>query len=230
MSERPIKIQCPACREIVVLERFRTDREGLRFACAECGRITLVANADNLPGAAASAGPAPASGAAAPAASAAAAAAGADEIMCPKCGHTQAGGQSCHRCGLDFLRFDPANLPQPPPGATELWSAIEARPDDVEQLQRFVDLCAEHDRLDFASRQARILARQPGGAAAAAQLQGRIAALAQARLAAIAPSSAVDEEDKKQRSRVVWWVLLLVALGALGYLVYVASEKMGRFI
>jgi hypothetical protein len=224
MSQRAIKIQCPECREIVSLERFTTDREGLHFECAECGRVNLVANADNLPGAAATADPAPA------ATAGAAAAAGADGIMCPKCGHTQTGGQSCHRCGLDFLRFDPANLPQPPPGAAELWSAIEARPDDADQLQRFVDLCAEHDRLDFASRQARILARQPGGAAAAAQLQARIAALAQARLAAIAPSPAVDEEDKKQRSRVVWWVLLLVALGALGYLVYTASEKMGRFI
>jgi len=204
MSERPIKIQCPACREIVVLERFSTDREGLRFACAECGRVNQVANADNLPAAAATPDAAPAAtGAAAAGAAAAAEPAGADEIMCPKCGHTQAGGEACHRCGLDFLRFDPANLPQPPPGAAELWSAIEARPDDQDQLQRFVDLCAEHGRLDFASRQARILARQPGGAAAAAQLQARIAALAQARLAAIAPTPAADEEDKKQRSRAV---------------------------
>lgn len=48
MTKPGMKVQCPKCREIVVMEAFSTSAEGLRFKCDECGEIVFLPNPANL--------------------------------------------------------------------------------------------------------------------------------------------------------------------------------------
>ena len=226
-----MKVQCPECREIVAMEHFSTSAEGLRFKCAECGRVHFLANPDNLgeeEGAAAAPAETEAETAApSPTPAQASAKRLEDERTCPKCGHAQSGGDACVKCGLNFLRFDPANLPPDPPEAAALWAQVMTTPGDDALHERFVQACNKAERLDYATRQYRILGREPGQEATAARMQVRIVSLAQAQLAP-AGLEAGPSEKPKRNSRIIMWVVLVLGLGALGYLIYSSSEMLKK--
>jgi len=220
-----MKVQCPACREIVAMEVFTTSSQGLRFCCTECGRITFLDNPDNLD--AQPDEPAAAEPVVPPEAGRTEAQPAPDERTCPKCGHAQAGGQSCNKCGLDFLRFDPENLPPDPPEATDLWARLIDHPQDEALHERFIQACNQAGRLDFATRQYRILSRRPGLAAVAERMRARIVSLAQAQIAS-ATLTVGPNEGPKLTSRIIMWVVLVLAMSGLAYLIYSSSEMLKK--
>ncbi len=217
-----MKVQCPECREIVAMVEFSTSAEGLRFKCAECGRTHFLANPDNL-----DAEVGDGARAVSPAEEAAAPGPDPDERLCPKCGHAQSGGQACNKCGLDFLRFDPSNLPPDPPEAADLWTKVLDAPGEDDLHERFIQACNQAGRLDFATRQYRILSREPGMGAVAERMRVRIVSLAQAQLANPA-LEAGPSDAPKHTSRLVLWILLILAMGGLGYLIYSSSEMLKK--
>lgn len=219
-----MKVQCPACREIVKMERFVTSTEGLRFTCPDCEQLVFVANADNLDEerdseATQATQPKQAAPTVAPAVP------DEDQITCPKCGNTQADKDNCHRCGLNFLRFDPANLPPDPPEAVAAWKAVEADPDNLDLNKAFVEACNQAGRLDFAGRQYRLLGRDPAWTDLVERMRLRIATLAQAQLApgGLQTSSA---NDPKRTSRIFMWVVLALSLAGFCYLIYISSDML----
>lgn len=215
-----MKVQCPECREIVPMQEFSTSTEGLRFKCAECAQTHFLENPDNLePGAdQAGAQPPPQAPRQQPKP---------DERVCPKCGHAQTGGEACNKCGLDFLRFDPENLPEDPPAAASLWAQLVDAPREEALHERFIQACNDAGRLDYATRQYRILGRQPGLAATAERMRVRIVSLAQAQLAPAAMEGG-PSEGPKRTSRIIMWVVLIFGLGGLGYLIYSSSEMLKK--
>lgn len=222
-----MKVQCPSCREIVDMQEFETSAEGLRFVCSACGASNFIANPSGpaagttgAPEQAVAGGVLSAAGpeALAPAAPARAGAA-ADEILCPKCGHAQSDPFACHRCGLVFERFDPSKLPPDPLEAARLWDQLEQRPGDEELHERFVHECTQLDRLDYATRQYRILARREGGREVAERMLARVAELGQARL----PASVSSHEQTREQGktlRLILWAVVLLGLGALAWAVF----------
>ncbi len=231
-----MKVQCPECKEIVVMDVFETSSEGLRFVCPECQRIHFIENKDNLDQEDASRQGTPSEKTenttgrksdvivASPEL--------ADESLgrqkiCPKCGHAQTGGTSCHKCGLDFLRFDPSNLPPDPKDASRIWNEIEHNPQDQQLHEEFIKACNEVGRLDYATRQYRILSRLPGMANIAQKMQTRILSLAQAQLVP-GGLEASSRDDPKKKSKIVTWLLLLAAMGGVIYLVYASSRLLEK--
>lgn len=221
-----MKVQCPECREIVGLEEFSTSEAGLRFRCPECDRINFIPNRRSLAAEADPGGDSPPPGKPALAA-ASPTPPGPEARLCPKCGHTQPFGDACNRCGLNFLRFDPANLPSDPPEAAELWEQIQHRPQDLELHERFLEACYRAGRLDHATRQYRVLGRDPRSSEVVLQMRARIVSLAQAQLA---PAGLVgdDREAAKRRSRIVMWVVMILALGGFALLVYYSSDMLKK--
>lgn len=210
-----MKVQCPSCRDIVEMAEFSTSAAGLRFVCPACGASNFIPAPES--------GPAPPAQAEPPASPAppaeAARPADAEEIVCPKCGHAQHDPYACHRCGLVFDRFDPASLPPDPLEARQLWEQIERRPGDEELHERFIHECSQLDRLDYATRQYRVLARRSGNREVAERMLARVAELGQARLPAPGP----DHDQARQQGRTlrnILWVIVLVGLGLLAYLVF----------
>lgn len=217
-----MKVQCPECREIVPMTEFSTSAEGLRFKCAECGRTHFLDNPDNLD---ADSGQAERS--VSPATDVTASSPDPDERLCPKCGHTQSGGPACNKCGLDFLRFDPDNLPPDPPEAAEIWAQVLEAPSDDARHERFIHACNNAGRLDYATRQYRILSREPGMGAVAERMRVRIVSLAQAQLANPALDAGPSDAPKRTR-RVAMWIMLILAMGGLAYLIYSSSEMLKK--
>jgi ribosomal protein S27E len=214
-----MKIQCPACREIVELTEFTTSDAGLTVLCTACGKKSFVPNprtATPDPGDVATPAADPAVATPGP---------GAAAVTCPKCGHTQKDPVACHRCGLVFARFDPSILPADPPGPTALWQEIQAHPGDRALHERFQQLCLQEDRLDYATRQYRLLQRDPANAALAADMQKRLLGLAQARLA---PAMQPSGRSLSRRAKVINWVVLVVLAAGLAYAAFRLVEMLSR--
>jgi hypothetical protein len=207
-----LKIQCPSCKEIVDMNDFSTSSEGLRFCCPACGQQHFLENPTKEPPTAV--GPdttEPAPG----------------QIVCPKCGHSQEKGEACHRCGLMFARWDPANQPAPPLQAENLWAEIERQPHDVDLHEQFVQACHAADRLDYATRQYRILEKRPDLKAVIERMQQRIFSLAQSR---IVPMTHDDPgaDKKRQLMRLLLWVLLAASIAAFAYLLMDQANSLGQ--
>ncbi len=213
-----LKIQCPECREIAAMEEFSTSETGLRFRCGDCGQEIFVPNPDNIDNL---------DNLGKERQQATEAADSAGEIVCPKCGHAQTVDEACRLCGLNFLRFDPANLPPDPPEAAGLWEQLIERPDEMDLHERFVKACSDAERLDYATRQYRILGRRPGMAEVAERLKLRVLSLAQARIAPIG-LDAGPRDDPGHRNRIFMWVMLLLALAGFIFLVYYSSEMLEK--
>lgn len=217
------------------METFATSSEGLRFLCPECQHIHFIENKANLDkqetGVHASpydedtGEPEPTSDATKPATPVPPLRG--EQKICPKCGHAQSGGTSCHKCGLDFLRFDPANLPPDPVEAALIWSRIEHDPQDQALHEQFLNACNKAGRLDYATKQYRILSRLPGMANLSQRMQARILSLAQAQ---IMPGGleATPRDNPKTKSKILVWLLLLLSLGGIGYLIYASSKLLEK--
>jgi ribosomal protein S27AE len=212
-----MKIQCPSCREIVELREFSTSTEGLRLRCGSCGQVVFLANANNLDEPASGSQTTP--GALEPTAQEPHPA----EIACPKCGHAQRDPIACHQCGLVFSRWNPATLPPDPPEAAALWRELESRPGDEELHERFLEACHAAGRLDYATRQHRMLARRGGPADLLQRMQARALRLAQARLV---PGGLRPTDKAEARGRMRWllYAILLLAVAGLTYLIFNASD------
>jgi hypothetical protein len=211
-----VKIQCPSCRDIVELQEFTTSEAGLQLRCPACRKVTFLANPRSLqdeatPGAAVTPG--------------APERARVGGVTCPKCGHAQSDPAACHRCGLVFSKFDPQALPPDPPEAAAAWRRIEASPGDEGLHEQFLAACDRAGRLDYATRQYRLLAQQGGSPELLARAQQRILQLAQAKLlpGGLQPS---DRDAAKNRTRWVVYAILLAAVGLLSYLIYTAGDFM----
>lgn len=227
-----MKVQCPNCKEIVSMDRFETSSDGLRFLCPECQEIHFIENKANLDvGESSAAVPhteeALAGNKNSPFPSEASEREKSDQQrVCPKCGHLQIGGTSCHKCGLDFLRFDPSNLPQDPPEAASIWSDIEHNPEDRQLHEDFIAACNDANRLDYATRQYRIFSRLPGMAQISEKMQARILSLAQAQIMPGGLESSRD--DPKKTSKVVMWLLFIAAMAGIGYIIFASSELLEK--
>lgn len=210
----------------MAMDSFETSADGLRFLCPECKSIHFIENKANLDQEQTQQQ------------------AGLDDIsypssppetereegeqrICPKCGHAQTGGASCHKCGLDFLRFDPSNLPPDPKLGSRIWAQIEHNPQDQQLHENFLKACNEVGRLDYATRQYRVLSRLPGMAKVSQRMQARILSLAQAQLMP-GGLEATSRDDPKKTSRILVWVLFILALGGIGYLIYASSELLEK--
>ncbi len=208
-----MKIQCPSCRDIVELEEFTTSEAGLRLRCPACRQVSFLANPGSFAedGSAATTEPAPE--------------ARAGGVTCPKCGHAQADPLACHRCGLVFARFDASALPADPPEAAALWRELEASPGDEGLHERFLLACDRANRLDYATRQHRLLERRGAPPELLARQRQRALQLAQAKLlpGGLQPS---DRDAARGRSRWFVYALLLAAVAGLSYLIYSASDLM----
>ena len=133
-----MKVQCPECRDIVEMKQFSTSAEGLRFCCDSCQAICFIPNANSLIPDREQTGqtkqnkepPTPVDEVYNPPAQPAPKPDKQLVLTCPKCGHAQAAGDNCNRCGLSFSKFDPANLPPDPKEAVDIWQEILSNPTD----------------------------------------------------------------------------------------------------
>lgn len=202
------KIQCPSCRELVPLQEFQTSARGLSFRCPACGNVQNVPNASSGE----------------PAAPGREAGAALDRI-CPKCGHAQPGGQNCVLCGLHFENA--GHLLAPPDEVVAAFERLDTEHDDPAELEEFIIVCEKAGRLDWATRQARILGRVPERAALARAMRARIVERAQAQLVPLlrADRSLGDTENRKR----IWlWVVLVLSLGLLIWVVSSASALLQK--
>jgi len=210
-----MKVQCPDCREIVEMVEFSTSEEGLRFTCGNCKKANFLANPK-------AAGPTPAEarGAAPPAP--------ADEVICPKCGHGQKDTFACHRCGLVFEKFDESSLPPDPGEAAALWKEIQLLPADESRHEAFLEACQKADRMDYAARQYRLILREPAKKALAEKMLEKIFKKAQAQLAPAAIATEGRRGERKQKSKMVVWILLAVCGGLLLYYIISMTDMLSR--
>ena len=222
-----MKVQCPKCKDIVEMRDFRTSAEGLEFRCVACGKHNFLANADSLDEEAdddhrpteLEVRPQPGAGAS-KAVPASVFVPGEAEVLCPKCGHSQLLDTACHRCGLMFERFDPANLPPDPERACSVWEALLQDPENDELHEQFLDTCQRLDRLDFASRQYRMLTRSEPHREKAELMLDRIFVKAQAQLGGQSLIGPVKKEPSRMGKIILWVVFAMLAAGAIGYMAY----------
>lgn len=211
-----MKVQCPSCREIVEMADFTTSEAGLSFRCALCQQTTFLPAPGHDP---ADAAPVPPGTFQAAPAETPPEAGG---VVCPKCGHTQRDAVACHRCGLNFAKFDPQSLPPDPPEAAALWEQILRSPQDPALHDRFVQRCLEVNRPDFAARRYRELTQTKAHRAIAEKMIERMLQAAQARLAPALSSTPRGEVS--QTGRILFWLLAIAALGLIGYFILAASD------
>ncbi len=208
-----MKVQCPACREIVEMEVFSTTEAGLSFDCPGCGKSNFIPNpqADKELHTQAPAETATETVAEQDA--------GDDEIVCPKCGHAQKDLYACHRCGLVFAKFDASNEPPEPNAARELWLRIEADPHDQDLHEEFIKASMEARRPDYAARNYRILSRKPGMGELAEKMLVRLQTKLQAQLApgSLSPTSS---DNPRRWGKILIWTLLAASIALLAYLLY----------
>jgi len=150
------------------------------------------------------------------------------EVICPKCGHGQRDPYACHRCGLVFEKFDQSRLPPDPEEAAGLWKEIQQTPADQERHEAFLEACQKADRLDYAARQYRLMLREPGRKDLAEKMLERLFSKAQAQLAPVALATEGRREDRKQKSRIIFWILLAVCGGLLIYYIISMTDMLSR--
>ncbi|MBW1806740.1 MAG: hypothetical protein JRJ87_01010 [Deltaproteobacteria bacterium] len=216
-----MKVQCPACRDIIEMEKFSTSDAGLSFVCTNCSASNFIKNPQSQ---SQTAGSSP------PATSHAGDQVQAEledsgNIVCPKCGHSQADPHACHLCGLVFSKVDQASLPPDPAEAADLWQQITSNPDDEDLHESFMKTCIAANRLDYAARQYRIFSRQPGQQQISERMLSRLLAKGQAHMApaSLAPGA---REDPKRKGRIIFWVLMLLSAALFAYFIIYAAEAM----
>jgi hypothetical protein len=211
-----MKVQCPACREIIEMEKFSTTDAGLSFVCTNCSTANFIKNPQSQ---STSSSPDPAPD------QAQADQEDAGKIVCPKCGNSQTDPYACHLCGLVFSKVAPDSLPPDPPEAAELWQQITSNPTDEDLHESFMKTCIAANRLDYAARQYRIFSRQPGQQQIAERMLARLLAKGQAHLApsSLAPGS---REDPKRKGRILFWILLVLSAALFAYFIIYAAETM----
>ncbi len=214
-----MKVQCPKCKDIVEMRDFVTSDEGLRFPCPACGESNFLPSLadDESPTMPALDKPTSPEGRAVPA-SVFEPAQG--EVICPKCGHTQLLDEACHRCGLMFARYDADNLPPEPELAVAVWQSILANPDDETLHDQFLDSCVRSNRLDYASRQYRILTRSELHRQKAQLRLDRIFNLAQAHMGGQTLVPPTQGGPSRWSVIIMWTVIALLVAGAIGYIAY----------
>lgn len=206
-----MKVQCPQCREIVEMVAFSTSDAGLRFTCGNCNQAIFLANPK-----AEEAKPEPAPPAQP------------DEVVCPKCGNSQKDSHACHRCGLMFEKFDESSLPPDPEEAAALWKEVQLLPADESRHEAFLEACQKADRLDYAARQYRLMLREPSNKAVAEKMLERIFQKAQAQLAPVTIATEGRRGGRKQKSKMVVWILLAVCGGLLIYYIISMTDMLSR--
>jgi hypothetical protein len=222
-----MKVQCPKCKEFISMEDFSTSQEGLRFNCPDCLDINFLPNPKAQTAVATLEAPeaSPPEPQRKPVALTATSPEMDEDILCPKCGHAQNDPEACHRCGLVFAAFDPDSIPPDPPEAAALWEEVLKRPHDPDLNERFVMACNQANRLEYATRQYRIMKRDPGMAEVAAKMMDRILSLSMAQ-SQVGPMTLDTDQitDAIQRKKRVIWsvtlVMLIIGLGAVFYVVY----------
>ena len=206
-----MKVQCPQCREIVEMVDFSASDEGLRFTCGNCNQAILLANPKVEKAKPEPAPPAPPG-----------------EVICPKCGHGQKDTYACHRCGLVFEKFDESNLPPDPDEAAALWKEIQLQPADEPRHEAFLEACQKANRMDYAARQYRLILREPAKKALAEKMLERIFSKAQAQLAPAAIATEGRRGKRKQKSKMVVWILLAVCGGLFLYYIIYLTDMLSR--
>lgn len=146
-------------------------RGELQVKCGACGIVTRM-GADQLPA------PEPAPGPGEPAAT------------CPKCAHRQRNQEACDRCGLVFERWDPDKAMAPTDEAAEaLWASLQQAWDDDKRHRAFTDYCSAMGLYAYAAQQyGRARGDEARRTRAVAEI-ARLAAVAQAALAASQPKT-----------------------------------------
>jgi hypothetical protein len=197
---------------------FETSAAGLTFTCAECGEESFLANPSRPPEETADepegSQPEPETE-------------GPGETVCPKCGHAQRGDDhACHKCGLMFERFDPEKLPPDPPEAAQIWKRILADPSDEDLHESFVRECLGANRLDYATKHYRFMARTPETAAIAEKMLGRVVLAGQSQIAPSAMSG--TPRPSGSIGKIIMWLVVVAGLGLLLYYVISVSSWMER--
>ena len=219
-----MKVQCPECRDIVDMQDFTTSDMGLSFVCPNCEKSIFLEN----PHAGGQEKPEPAEKAAAPASSAKTAPKQSEgEVICPKCGHSQNDSHACHLCGLVFDKFDPASQPPDPPEAAEIWQKIQKVPFDEELHESFMKAALAAQRLDYASRQYRLMLRDPQREEMARRMLGRLLAKGQAQIGPVSLTPAL-RDDPKRKGKIIFWVLLVISAALFAYFIIYAAEAMNK--
>ena len=132
--------------------------------------------------------------------------------LCPKCGASRQ-GESCPKCGLTFARFDPHRLDAGVPEALkELWHHAEAGWDDPARHALFVEQALAGGHGGFAASSYR---RKGDDPVAREQIE-RIASRLEQILAATA--SPPDERTGARGRKVIWLLVLLLAMAFAGLL------------
>ena len=212
-----MKVQCPQCREIVELVDFSTSDAGLRFTCGNCKKENFLTNPGVEESKTEPAEPAPAEPVAPP-----------GEVICPKCGHGQKDAFACHRCGLVFEKFDESQLAPDPEEAAGLWKELQLLPADESRHEAFLDACQKADRLDYAARQYRLMLRDPSHKTVAEKMLEKLFSKAQAQLAPTAIASKGRREGRKQKSKIIVWILLAVCGGLFIYYLVSMTDMLSR--
>ena len=206
-----MKVQCPQCREIVELVDFFTSEDGLRFTCGNCNQAIFLANPKTEKAKTEPAPPAPPG-----------------EVICPKCGHGQKDDYACHRCGLVFEKFDESQLAPDPEEAAALWKEVQLLPADESRHEAFLDACQKADRLDYAARQYRLMLRDPSHKTVAEKMLEKLFSKAQAQLAPTAIATEGRREGRKQKSKIIVWILLAACGGLLIYYIISMTDMLSR--
>jgi len=207
-----MKVQCPQCGEMVEMVDFSTSAEGLRFTCPNCKQESLLASPKEEPAAAAAPEPTAETG----------------EVICPKCGHSQKDPYACHRCGLVFDKFDESSLPPEPEKAAGLWKEVLRLPSDEDRHEAFINACQQADRPDYASRQYRLMLREPDKKELAEKMLEKLFTKAQAQLAPVTMSGEGRRKDRKKTGRIIFWILLAICAGLLIYYLITMTEMLNR--
>ena len=140
------------------------------------------------------------------------------EILCPKCGHSQADAIACHRCGLVFAKYDSGALPPDPEVAIAAWAAVQQAPLSDDAHDAFLQACLQANRLDFGARQYRLMARDPSAQEKAEKMLTRLYQVGQARLGAHADLT-VSKERPTKVAKIIRWILVLAAGGLFSYFI-----------
>jgi hypothetical protein len=202
-----MKVQCPACKEIVSMTEFITSETGLTFQCSNCNKSNFLANPqagnkDKQPGQSLAEPIEPT-----------------ELVTCPKCGNGQKNPIACDRCGLVFSKFDESELPPDPPEGVNLWLRLQDNMQDQELHETFIATCVAIDRQDYAARQYRILSQKPALHELANNKINRILTLSQAKVAPGALSSST-RADPKNRAKIIWWIGFIILAAVFAYLYF----------
>jgi DNA-directed RNA polymerase subunit M/transcription elongation factor TFIIS len=219
-----MKVQCPSCREIVEMTVFSTTEAGLSFTCTNCGESNFLENPHSERIGEQRQAPADTRGQDRDDTSSDR---GKGGIVCPKCGNSQTDPEACHLCGLMFSRFDPSSFPPDPPEAAVLWKKILANPHDEDLHESFMRKCLNINRLDYASRQYRLLSHEPSKKQIAEKMLSRLVSKGQAQLAPGSLSS-VSREDPKRKGKILFWILMVVSAALFSYFVFYAAQVINK--